>query len=145
MKTGMTIAVPVKGKENTPLLKRIRMAGSAAYAAVIVGVYTLSAKVNCFLAGNEADFLKKGGNKTFNSLNKTAKETGASATSLIKTLGIIAIVIAIMLAGASLALTKNATKREENKSHLGWIFVGGAILFGVFGLVGLIADVGNNI
>lgn len=142
MNTGMTC---VPKQKEVSLAKRIRFAGNAAYAAVLATVYALCAKANTFLAGTETDFLKKGGNKAFDSLNKTAQQTGASGVSLVKTVSIICFVIAAMLVGIGFGVTKNANKRDENKGHLGWLLFGIAFAAGAIGIVNLFYGVGSSI
>lgn len=94
----------------------------------------------------EWDFLTEDGNGAFTNLDETAKATGSSLYNLLRTLGIIALFASIMLVGMSFMIHKsNASKREENKTGFFWVCIGGAIVFGVFGLLGIISGIGAGI
>lgn len=92
------------------------------------------------------DFLKNGtSNKTFDSLTKTAKETGFSFYQLVMVLGLIGVVCSLATAGVSIALHKNANKKSESKSHLVDICIGAAILFGAITIVGFVKVIMGNV
>ena len=99
------------------------------------------------LTSREEDFswLGGAGDGTFDSLNTKAQGVGNSAIKLVKTFGIIALVIAVMCIAVSLMVNKNANKREENKTWIVWLVIGGVFLFGAIGAVGWLASVGSAI
>ena len=81
----------------------------------------------------------------FNNVTKTVKDTGASAYQLFLAVGIIGLLFSIILVGFSFATNKNAAKKEENKSHLLWIAVGGIIIFGAMAILSLLQNMGSNL
>lgn len=92
------------------------------------------------------DFLTKGtGNGAFNDLTETVKDTGASAYSFMMVVGIIGLVFATVALGISIAFTKNATKKSENKSHLPAIAGGAMLIFGAIALIGLVQTIALGI
>lgn len=99
------------------------------------------------LTSREEDFswLGGAGDGTFDSLNTKAQGVGNSAIKLVKTFGIIALVIAVMCIAVSFMVNKNANKREENKTWIVWLVIGGVFLFGAIGAVGWLASVGSAI
>lgn len=99
------------------------------------------------LTSREEDFswLGGAGDGTFDGLTNKAKGVGNSAIKLVKTFGIIALVIAVMCIAVSFMVNKNANKREENKTWIVWLVIGGVFLFGALGAVGWLASVGGAI
>lgn len=99
------------------------------------------------LTSREEDFswLGGAGDGTFDGLTNKAKGVGNSAIKLVKTFGIIALVIAVMCIAVSFMVNKNANKREENKTWIVWLVIGGVFLFGALGAVGWLASVGSAI
>lgn len=95
---------------------------------------------------NDYDFLVNGeSNHTFDTLTTTVKQTGTSLYGLLRTLGIVAIMIAVSLAGTGIAMTKNANRRSESKEWMLYVCLGGALIFGVTGIIALIASIGTRI
>lgn len=99
--------------------------------------------------GNGADdfnFLKNGGdgNGAFSDLTKTVKDTGTSGMNLMKAIGAIGIVLAIMCAALTVMLKKGG-KREEGKDSLEWAAIGGIVFFGAVGIGCMVAGVGSSI
>lgn len=99
------------------------------------------------LTSREEDFswLGGAGDGTFDGLTNKAKGVGNSAIKLVKTFGVIALVIAVMCIAVSFMVNKNANKREENKTWIIWLVIGGVFLFGALGAVGWLASVGGAI
>lgn len=95
--------------------------------------------------GEDFSWLGGAGDGTFDSLNTKAQGVGNSAIKLVKTFGIIALVIAVMCIAVSFMVNKNANKREENKTWIVWLVIGGVFLFGAIGAVGWLASVGSAI
>lgn len=110
----------------------------------------ISTRVYCGLVkiaqDNEWDFLTQDDpNNALHDVNEKAKSLGAGAYSLVRTLAIAGIVIAIACVGMILALTKNKNSRTENKEWLLWICIGGAIVFGGGSIVALLASIGGGL
>ena len=80
-----------------------------------------------------------------NGLTNTVKTEGAGAYQLILVIGIIGLLISIVVLGLSFAIGKNANKRDDNKTQLVYIAVGGIILFGAGALVGGLKTIGSGI
>lgn len=99
------------------------------------------------LTSREEDFswLGGAGDGTFDGLANKAQGVGNSAIKLVKTFGVIALVIAVMCIAVSFMVNKNANKREENKTWIVWLVIGGVFLFGAIGAVGWLASVGSAI
>ena len=129
-------------KNNNGFLNKIGRSRFAFNSAVIAGCVALNQK---FASAKDYDFLKKSGNNTFKSINSTAQKTGVSLFSLMKTLGIIAVMVSLILCGVAFVMSKNATKRDEAKGQFFWIILGGALIFGVMGIIGLVSDIGTSI
>lgn len=90
----------------------------------------------------DMSFLKGNGNGAFDGLTETVKETGASGMNLAVAVGIVALAIATIMAGVTIAF-KKGQKREEGKESLSNIFLGGVIVFGAVGIVSLIAGIAS--
>ena len=154
----------VKDMEIVPVdkgnsaVKRISLAGKAAFVSAVAMMYTLSAKVNVFFAaatpklnqkesGGNTDFLKnvEDGKDAFGSINKTVQQTGASAFSLSKTIAIIVIVISLIIGFIGIALTKNASKRDEGKSQIGHACIAAMGIGAALGIVSLFIGVGTTV
>lgn len=90
----------------------------------------------------DLSFLKGNGNGAFDGLTDTVKETGASGMNLAMAVGIVALAIATIMAGATIAF-KKGQKREEGKESLSNIVIGGIIVFGAVGIVSLIAGIAS--
>ena len=84
------------------------------------------------------------GNDTFDDLTNTVKQTGNSLYQLVLAGSIVGLLIAIVLVGFAFFMTKNATKKDESKSHLLWVVIGGAIVFGAPSIIGLIYSIGQG-
>ena len=97
-------------------------------------------------AENELDFLKNGStNGAFDKMTTVTKQTGNSLIELLRTAGIIGIVVAVLLCAISYAMSKNPQVKEMNKGWALQICVSGAIIFGVLGIVSMIASIGMSI
>lgn len=95
---------------------------------------------------NDYDFLTgKSANNVFGGLNTTAKDAGASIYSLLRTIGIIGLLVSIIVVGVTLAVSKNAQAKEQNKAQVLWIAVGGCFIFGAMGLIGILSGMGSSI
>lgn len=93
----------------------------------------------------DTSFLTNGGDGTFDGLNNKAKGIGGSAFNLFTTLGIIAFVIAIMVAAITLGLRKNPNKRDESKSWIFTLILAIVLFFSAITLIGYGAAIGNSI
>lgn len=97
-------------------------------------------------ADQELDFLKNGStNGAFDKMTNVTKQTGNSLIELLRTAGIIGIVVAVLLCAISYAMSKNPQVKEMNKGWALQICVSGAIIFGVLGIVSMIASIGMSI
>lgn len=116
---------------------------------IIRGRFLMNSLFGLFgaLTNRDEDFSWLGGDGdgTFDALTKKAQGVGNSAIKLVKTFGIIALVIAIMCIAVSFMVNKNANKREENKTWIVWLIIGGVFLFGSLGCIGWLASVGSSI
>lgn len=110
----------------------------------------ISTRVYCGLVkiaqDNDWDFLTQDDpNNALHDVNEKAKSFGAGAYSLAKTLAIASIVIAFLCAAAVLGLTKNRNSRTENKEWLVWLCGAGVIVFGIGGIMTLLASIGGGL
>lgn len=81
----------------------------------------------------------------FDGLTTNVKGMGHSATTLFRTVGIIAMLISIVMVGISFMVHKNGQKREENKSTMLYVCIGGAIVFGATSIISLIYSFSQGI
>lgn len=84
------------------------------------------------------------GNDTFNELTTTVQQTGNSFYQLVMAGSIVGLLVSVILVGVAFSVNKNAAKKEENKSHMLWIVIGGAIVFGAPSLLGLLYSIGQG-
>ena len=91
------------------------------------------------------DFIKNGGDGALGGLNAKAKELGAGGYNLVRTIGIICLVICLLLVFLSFMVNKSAQETKENKKWLIMICIGGAGIFGVFSFVSIISSIGKGI
>lgn len=113
-------------------------------AAVILSSAWLSNSM-AKAADVDTSFLTGEGNGTFTELQSTIEGTGASFYRLVMTIGVIGLVISLIFCGITLAVNKNASKREEGKSQLIWIALGGVVVFGSMSILGILKTVGGNL
>lgn len=81
----------------------------------------------------------------FRDITETVKKTGASAYNLMLVIGIIGLVLSTVVLGVSFSMTKNATKKSENKSHLPSIALGAILIFGAISLIGLVQTIATGL
>lgn len=91
------------------------------------------------------DFIKNGGDGPLAGVNEKVRGLGAASYNLMRTIGIICLVLCLLCVCISFMIGKAAQDKKENKNWLIWIFIGGAGVFGVFSIVSIIASVGNGI
>lgn len=95
---------------------------------------------------NEWDFLTDGsvqGQKGLDKITKTVKSSSKSIYEAVLAGGVAAMIIGAIFLGVGIALTKNSTKKSENKSQLLWFIIGGIVFFGggvILGFAKNIAD-----
>lgn len=133
----------VKAANLKEKLTGIRLAVNTAVVGSIIAINN-----KLFFAEDDVTkFLGKSGksNDSFKKLDETVQKTGNSFYSLLRTIGIIGLVVSIISLGISLAVSKNATKREENKTHAMFVCLGGIIMFGVLSLVSILNGIGSKI
>lgn len=95
-------------------------------------------------ASVDTSFLKKGGDGTFDELTENVKGAGTSFYQLILTIGVIGLILSILVAGMGF-LRQNANKREESKTGLIYIALGGIVIFGAMTILGILQTIGTNI
>ncbi len=93
----------------------------------------------------EFDFLKEGAddNGAFDKATKAIQETGRSGVKLLQAVGAISLIVAIITVGICFML-KKGSKLEEGKERIVNIVIGGACVFGVFGIAAMIAGFGKS-
>ena len=131
-----------KNVEGGFIKARCKLAGAVGAG---VGALLPTMSVYADTKGNEWDFLNGDGNGTFDSLTETAQQTGASLYKLVTVIGMIGLVLSIVGTGLSFAMNKSSQKRDDNKTHLLWIFIGGILIFGGMTVLGLIKTIAVNI
>ena len=107
----------------------------------------LKMRTQLFLANADFSFLQEAipeGEDMLGDVTEKAKNVGRSAVNLITVIAIVCLVVSILLLGLSLAISKNPQMREENKSHIIWIIIGGVCVFGAFGILGLIQGIAQG-
>lgn len=117
-------------------------------AVILGGIYLSNALNSAVAYANSFDtsFLDDKGDGSFDDLTTKVKGAGASFRTLIMTGSIILLLLSIVFLGTSLAMNhKNSTKREENKTGLIWIAVGGIVIFGAMTFVTVFQTIGENL
>lgn len=91
------------------------------------------------------DKVINGSDTTFSDLTTNVANTGKSAYILLLTLGAAGLLCSIVAAGLCFASTKNSGKREENKSWIVAIIIGGIVVFGATFVIGTIKTIGVSL
>lgn len=91
------------------------------------------------------DIAKGKSNGAFSRVQTQVRKVGGSAFDFVKTILIIAGIVSFAAAGICLAITKNSTKHQENKSWIFRIFIGLGIGFTAATIVTLTYDVISGI
>lgn len=81
---------------------------------------------------------------TFGDTTNTIQQAGNSAIYLGMMLGGFGLAIGIMIVGGMFLLGGSQTKAAA-KGWLGWVIIGGVLIFGVIGIVGLIQGLAQGI
>ena len=84
------------------------------------------------------------GNDTFKGITETVQETGNSLYQLVMAGSIIGLFIAIVFVGLAFFTTNSGSVKEEKKSRLLWVAIGGAIIFGAPSIAGLIYSIAQG-
>lgn len=123
--------------------------GYVSGAVILGGIYlstTLNSAVVFASTKFDTSFLDEKGDGSFDDLTTKVEGAGASFRTLIMTGSIILLLLSIVFLGTSLAMNhKNSTKREENKTGLIWIAVGGIVIFGAMTFVTVFQTIGENL
>lgn len=131
------------------MLQKLKKRRFKAAAKIRAGMAVLGAMIAAKCpamahASDDLSWLTGGGNGTFDELTSTVKGTGASIYKLVMAVGVVGMLISIIIVGISFATNKNAQKKEENKSHLLYICIGGIIVFGAMFFLGLLQTIGTG-
>lgn len=95
---------------------------------------------------NEFDFLKNGSsNGAFDKMTSVTQQTGVSLLKFVKTFGIVSIAIATLLCAISYGFSKSPQVKEGNKSWALQILISATVVFGVFGIISLVASIGYSL
>lgn len=86
-----------------------------------------------------------GGDGSLDDLTQKTVALGNEVKGFFMILGIVLLVVAIMLVGLLFMITKNTTKKTENKEFLVRIIIGGIILAGAVGFGSLIWSFGTGL
>ena len=78
-------------------------------------------------------------------LVETIKDIGYSGYQLAKTIGIIVLVIALLVAAVTLAISHNRKIAHENKEKVTRVIIGLCALFAFLGFVTIVASIGGQI
>ena len=110
----------------------------------------ISSRIYCGLVkiaqDNDWDFItREDPDNALNGVTEKAKSLGAGTYSLVRTLAIASIVIALILVGAAIVISRDKNRRTEHKDWLWWILIGGIVVFGAPGIVALIASIGGGL
>ena len=110
----------------------------------------ISTRIYCGLVkiaqDNDWDFItQEDPDNALNGVTEKAKSLSAGAYSLVRTLAIASIIIAIVLVGMAIAISKDRNRRTEHKDWLVYILGGGIIVFGAGGIIALIASIGGGL
>lgn len=83
---------------------------------------------------------------TLDSLTNKAKGLGGSAYKFMMVIGAIGTLLCIIILGLNFMFHgKNATKKDENKSALVYIAIGGIFIFGASAILGLIISIAKGL
>lgn len=103
--------------------------------------------ISVLAADGEADpfsFMNGKDNGMFNSLKTTVEQSGSSATGLLVALGAVTLVIALMLVGLFIMVSKNPNKRDENKTWVMGIVLGALLVFGAGSFGTILYNMGKS-
>ncbi|MCR5837023.1 MAG: pilin [Lachnospiraceae bacterium] len=92
-------------------------------------------RVNSVLADYKPEDIKNNSDGTFDPVEDAIKGKGASAFSLLQTIGVISAVLTIIAAGLGIMWFPSANKKDEHKSKLAMIAFGAALVFGAISIV----------
>ena len=110
----------------------------------------ISSRIYCGLVkiaqDNDWDFItQEDPDNALNGVIKKTESLSAGAYSLVRTLAIASIIISLVLVGMVFALSHDKNRRAEHKDWLWWILGGGIIVFGVGGIIALLASIGGGL
>lgn len=93
------------------------------------------------------DVLQNGDSKggIFAELISKVVTVGSDAYTLVTTCCVILLLLCVAVVGISFSATKSGAKREDNKSWVFWMAVGGIFVFGAGTIVELIAAIVQSI
>ena len=80
--------------------------------------------------------------KMFEKTENVVKEAGGSLKSLITTVAVIILVVAVIFTGMQFT-SKNSAKRQEAKSNLAAIIIGAVLIFGAVAVITLSGTIAN--
>lgn len=117
----------------------------ATYACAMITTGAFLTPLGVFASDYNWISKKPGKNDAFSALKDQTQSLGKSGFQFARTVGVIALVVALIMAGISLATGKSAQKREEAKSQIVNILAAGALIFGAVGIVGIVYSFGTSI
>lgn len=92
------------------------------------------------------DWILTSDDGTLDALTDKTKALGGSGYNFLMVVGAIGVLFALILLGFDFLFHKNnATKKDENKSHLVSVAVGGLFIFGALFFAGLIKGVADGL
>lgn len=108
----------------------------------------LASKIGTIISKeDEWDFIKNGGGDggPLSGLNEKVQQLGYSGYTVLRTIGIICLILCLLTVFLCFMIGKSAPDKKENKNWLVYICIGGAGIFGVFSIVSIIASVGHGL
>lgn len=110
-------------------------------------IASLSSLCAPVFAEDGVDWIKNGADDggVFSSLLTKVKGLGQDAYSLMIVIGAAVAVICLIALGISLMVAKQAQKRDENKTWLVYVFIGGVVISGGVSIAGIIMKIGAGL
>lgn len=128
-------------------MKKLRKKVMKIVSSVMASITGFCSMCVSALAANDVEWIKEGSDDggTFSSLLAKIKGLGQDAYSLMIVIGAAVAVICIVALGISFMVVKQAQKRDENKTWLVYVFLGGVIVSGGVTIAGIIMKIGAGL
>ncbi len=124
----------------------MKLFGKSTVILAIVFVLLMSLSVSVYADDSDLDGWKDEAtdSSSLDGVNTSVLNIGKAADNLVKTVAYILISITVTVIGMRFFSTKNATKKEENKSNAMYLVLGTVIIFAGLTVLQKIADIAIN-
>ncbi len=124
----------------------MKLFGKSTVILAIVFVLLMSLSVSVYADDSDLDGWKDEAtdSSSLDGVNTSVLNIGKAADNLVKTVAYILISITVTVIGMRFFSTKNATKKEENKSNAMYLVLGTVVIFAGLTVLQKIADIAIN-